>query len=163
MFKSRPSFQCSIACFAVLAFFTVLHIFYVLIMLEGTSMTLMARSTWTSSPLSLDLDLSLTDDCNFTDAVVSCDSDAKKKSTWPPLSSLIEEKIATNNNGTTTTTAKNMTAMHNSSALRLTGKHLDFVDSLLDFAIIGFPKASTSFHIQWFSEHKEIQAFPGEV
>jgi hypothetical protein len=158
MFKSHPLFQCSIACFSVLAFFTVLHIFYVLIMLEGMSMTLMARSTWTSSSLSLDLDSTLTDYCNFTDAVVSCDSDAKKKSTWPPLSSLIEEKIAT-----TTTTAKNTTAMHNSSALRLTGKHLDFVDSLLDFAIIGFPKASTSFHIQWFSEHKEIQAFPGEV
>jgi hypothetical protein len=103
----------------------------------------------------LDLDPISSDDCDFTDSVVSCDSGAKKKQSqrWPPLSSIIEAAKVANNN----TTAKNHTAMHNGSTLQLAGKHLDFVDSLLHFAIIGFPKASTSFHIQWFSEHKEIR------
>jgi hypothetical protein len=164
MFK-HPSSQCNIACFSFLAFFTLLHIFYVLCMLEATS-TLIA-STWSSSSsLSLDLTHPLTsDDGDFTDTAATAGE--KKHQTqhwWPPLSSLIEEKAESNstitNNRTTVITVNTVT---HGSTLQLTGNHLDFVDSLLDFAIIGYPKTSTSFHIQWFSKHKEIQAFPGEV
>lgn len=163
MFKVKyPSFQCNIACFSFLAFFTVLRIYYVLYMLEGTS-TLMA-STWLSSSMDLDLTPPITsDDGDFIkDTVVTAGVKKLQTQRWPPLSSLIEEKVESNSivtNGTMTTN----TATH-SSAFQLTGKHLDFVDSLLDFAIIGYPKTSTSFHIQWFSQHKEeIQAVPGEV
>lgn len=76
----------------------------------------------------------------------------KQHTQRPPLSSLIEEKAF--NHSTIST---------NHTSMQLTGQHLDVVDSMLDFAIVGFPKTSTSFHIAWMSRHKEILAPRDEV
>jgi len=54
----------------------------------------------------------------------------------PPLSSLIADKEA-----------------------NVTGD----VQFLLDFAIIGHPKTATSFQLEWFASHPEIQAYTYEI
>lgn len=72
----------------------------------------------------------------------------------PPLSALMELIHNDNdNNEQIITNAGNTQHQHVA----------EFLASLLDFAIIGSPKTSTSFHIQWLASHPEIQASTQEI
>jgi hypothetical protein len=75
----------------------------------------------------------------------------------PPLSVLLElinDDDSSNNNQSISGGGANT---------RQQERVAEFLASLLDFAIVGSPKTSTSFHIQWLASHPEIQALTEEV